>query len=693
MLALDPPVSGSSTFTQVWGCADPVTPDAAWDLTRRICPRSHVRVADRMAGGGVSGTYRATRPLTQTVPDGPWAVPLAGDDLEFVLVCLDLDAGGDEAVAALTPHLDALDIPHVVTASGGPGHRHIWWAMAPGHALPPDTARLLATSARRVAPSLDITPLCNPRSGCVRPPGAPHATGTHSTILTGTLDALTTPTVTGGQVGNLIASLSAAGGLTPADTTAPTPATATVAHDADGHPYLTGTRRPLCSSATTALQQDLAAGQDASPIAWTVLIGAVRARWHLSDLYPHLAAAGLEHVRTRPAPGGRTPRSRAEQARVLAADWARAVADVAATGTVTTSDDAELTARASRVVATVTRLRDKAAASPGRWQQRSGASDRRVLTVVLATCLHALRLDVSLDVRSIALQAGIGRQTAADALVRLTDDGWLHSTDPAGDGRGTTWNLGPQPVDQGRENTTRELSTDFQHQTWTHRPHRAGHSTPTPHDQPSPALNPDLIWTTRGHLLTDLTSWLDHARHDTFTTTSTTPDGSRWCGLGLHAGNVYADTQTLAGRDQQPVTATNLTPGHDGPARTHVARHLTHLARAGLLRLVDSAGGPRVTCYRRDRRDTAAAHLGVAGVLTARAARYRIERDAWTWWTAELAYMTTQPRHRWRRPPHLAQPALITAPTRIWPPHPRTGGRADWAQARRQLTSRYGAAA
>lgn len=67
-----------------------------------------------------------------------------------------------------------------------------------------ESVATLARLARHLCPTLDIAPLSNPTTGCVRPPGAPHRSGGRSVVLRGDTTALTTPTGTRAQVGALI---------------------------------------------------------------------------------------------------------------------------------------------------------------------------------------------------------------------------------------------------------------------------------------------------------------------------------------------------------------------------------------------------------------------------------------------------------------------------------------------------------
>src|SRR4051812_49919898 len=86
---------------------------------------------------------------------------------------------------------------------------------------------------------------------------------------------------------------------------------------------------------------------------------------------------------------------------------------------------------------------------------------------------------------------------------------------------------------------------------------------------------------------------------------------------------------------------------------------LDRLADAGLIRC-DAYGRWRSGHTTLDR---AADRLGVAGILDQRAARYRLEREAWAWWRGELGRRAPPPAAQ-RRPPD-------PPPRPVLPPVPR----------------------
>jgi len=181
-------------------------------LTRALSPRPTVRVADVDACGTAINTYTRTARTTGDRPDAPWAVYLADPAGLFRLLVFDLDAAkGDPAADAATlgGWLNHAGIPHVVTVSGPSGGRHVWVACA--EAVDAATVDTLARLARARLLTLDLAPMANPVTGCVRPPGAPHRHGGTSTVLSGDLITLTSPTVTATDVARLVDQLAADG--------------------------------------------------------------------------------------------------------------------------------------------------------------------------------------------------------------------------------------------------------------------------------------------------------------------------------------------------------------------------------------------------------------------------------------------------------------------------------------------------
>ena len=381
-------------------------------------------MATRDAHGDVLNQYTSQHRIDGAEPDRPWAVYLAGTDHRFRLLAFDLDAKTDAAAAQRDAQLLAglladAGLPAVVCQSGPSGGRHVWVGLA--ESVDPETVATLARLARHLCPTLDLAPLTNPVTGCVRPPGAPHRAGGHSTVLSGQLNTLTQPTGTAAQVRQLVETLAQL--VTDAEPAQAIDPRTPLPLDHHGRLYLPGPRRPLPRVSAAALDEDAASG-DASAVLWRVLIGAAGARWRHADIAALAdTAPGLEHVRTYRDRSTRRPRGRGEAASVLARQWDKAVKYVASADR-QIGDDPTFDARADAIATRVRAVQTRADAAAGRWTRGGGPADRRVLDVLCVLALQAVSAAVEADTRRLALLAGIGRETARTALLRLAEDGW-----------------------------------------------------------------------------------------------------------------------------------------------------------------------------------------------------------------------------------------------------------------------------
>lgn len=427
----------------------------AWTLTRALSPRSHVRVQSRDASGALLPTYATTSPLTGPAPANPWAMPLADEHSTYHFVCLDLDGKSAPAAAqarldrsTLTTWLRTLGIAYVVCKSGGIGSGwHIWIALTePAQA---DAVRALAAQLALCCPTLDKSPLSNPRSGCVRPPGSPHASGGHSEVVEGHLGTLLRPTTTPDSLELLAALAADAVDALPQLAAADQDVLSRLPRDDQGEPYLSGPRRALPPASAAALATAPSPSDDASGVLMSVLLGMARARWHWADVLGALHHPGMEHARTtRGAAGTRIPRPRAgaqcPQA-VLARQWRRALAYVA-TRPDRAGDDPTYATRTHALAAHVEALQERADASPGRWSRRAHALARRVLDFLCLTALTAVTAAVDADIRRIALATGTNRDAAWRALQHLADEGWITRTHQGSGTQADTWTIDPQDV-------------------------------------------------------------------------------------------------------------------------------------------------------------------------------------------------------------------------------------------------------
>src|SRR5699024_6117741 len=144
--------------------------------------------------GEVLNQYSGFAAVDGAVPELPWAVHLADVRGRFQLLCFDLDGKTPEAAeqvqrdgALLVGLLGEARMEHVVCASGG-GGLHVWVALAVG--VEAGLVVSLARLVKHLCPSLDVAPLTNKDTGCVRPPGAPHRFGSPSTVVAGDVASL-----------------------------------------------------------------------------------------------------------------------------------------------------------------------------------------------------------------------------------------------------------------------------------------------------------------------------------------------------------------------------------------------------------------------------------------------------------------------------------------------------------------------
>ncbi len=615
-----------------------VSGDVAWDFTRAISPRTTVRVAAVDAYGEALNAYTGVRRIAHTAPSAPWAVYLAGPDQQYRLLGFDFDvkAGDAEGDAdRFSAFLTDVGIEHIVCVSGPTGGRHIWTSLV--EPLPAHIVADIAHLVRDLCPSLDVTPLTNPSTGCLRPPGAPHRYGGHSQVLQGDVSVLSGGGTQPSAVQRLVSALStrAWSGRDQAEARG-----TAVPHDSHGHPYLPGPRRPLPRFAAAALSEPAALG-DASTVLWSVLIGAAAAHWHLHEVAELVAdSPGLEHVRSVRDRAARTPRPArgpASTRSVLVRQWKKAVHHVA-TRRGHTGEDPTFDSRADRIAREIRAVQDRARATGGRWVTGGGPADRRVLDALCLLALKAVTTVVEADIRRLALLAGVGRETARTALHRLARDGWVSQRREAEGPHGAHWAVVVPTTVIHMESKSSRSQAD---------PRPAG-----------PAL--------RSALLQELEDRITAGTHDVFTLSP---------GLGLLAGNIYS--QLL----DTPLAL------HDVAYRVGVAAdfalaQLLQLVGAGVVR-EDTAGWRRLASAL----DSAAAARGVSGRLQGRARRYAMERELWAWWQAEKVWMDAPRRTGANRRPTPGQGVLVAvAETSRYGAHPRRAdGRADFRRAKQLL--------
>lgn len=612
----------------------------AWSLTAQISPRRLVRAAAVDADGQPLNAYPLVHPVTGVQPRTPWAVHLADAQGRYRLLCADLDAKSSaEAAAAdakrLTSVLSELGIQHLVCASGPTGGRHVWLGLR--ESLDAEVVCALAYLLKAWLPTLDVAPLVNPTSGCVRPPGAPHRLGGVSQVIAGSVRALTDATVTTEQVHALMSRIAEHVELA-APSAAP-PQRRRVA-EANGMPFLPGTKRPL-SAGCRALLNATPTG-DLSAVLWRVLCGAVAARWRFADIAEMADAPGLEHARTLRAGATRVPRparGRASPLAVLRRQWIRAVQTVAelTPGQPKEGTDASFELRAEVVAAIARTVQRRADATPGRWGcSRAGLAQRRILDALCLFHLQGVRAnEVDADIRRLALTCGLDRETARQSLLALASDGWISRTRVAAGRRGACWTIDPGGVVHTRVSGMLSQA------------------------DPRPAGTGPALRTVLSNQLVDR---LRASAHDAFATAG---------GLGLEAGSLYG---RLA--DSLDTVQCSQVQGWSIDKTTML------LDRLGSVGLVEWRG----CSWQRagDELDRVAIDLGTEGVGRRRSVLYGVERALWAWWLEEFDVMcAARLRPRRRRPRDPLRQGIS------WPVHPRRrDGKADYVAAREALQSR-----
>lgn len=420
-------------------CSDHVTTTptstiAWWESL--VCvwsPRPYVRVDPRKAH-----TFATTRRLTDGAPaDGmPYALHLTDEAGRFRLLALDFDAhhAGSTAttdLSACTTALTAAGIEHLVCSSGPGGGYHVWIRLST--AISPARLAPLVDAFTAAWPSLDPGPLTNPRTGCVRAPGAPHRSGGTSMPLG---DTSIRP-VSLRRLRTVLTHLQ----NPPHTTTAPPAANSAlpVHVDVQGHPHLAGPRRPLPTRLRALAAAPITAAQDASAIGWSILLACAHARMQHHDV--HRAAftdhwPGLEFLRTqRTTRGDRTPRL--DGGAELERQWAKAVTAASYNPRTTSAPSTARRIAEHTVAGLLTRMNT----APRWWTGKTGAQNRLVLLALAARTLAAATEAVHFSERDWALTAGLTRDTLADRLKELAQHGWIERTQRSAGPWAAVWRI------------------------------------------------------------------------------------------------------------------------------------------------------------------------------------------------------------------------------------------------------------
>lgn len=609
----------------------------AWELTRRIAVRPYVQKAAPEANGrvhaGSANTYSLKHALSPTCPETPWYIHLADENGLFWLLCFDFDgkqggAGSPEFVEAAQDQADALSallttlrIAHVHCQSSSSEGRHIWIALAQGADVALTSA--LAAAAKANYKQLDQGMLSNRVTGGARPPLSPHRNGSSSRVLAGDVGNLTLRSTTLEQLQQLTEQLQKQRPTPLPDFSAEQPAAAHTAH------------REL-SRWGEAQMATAGGGTNPSETAFRCLLAAVNAGWDFSDaLRAAHTAPGMEHFRTKNT-GPDRPRRKRTNAQLharLEKAWPKAQAIAALRRPLPPprpqKDLTELDAIVTAAAAVLNGFR----VTPGRWGKTLGrVSERSVLASIAYLTLQTGKSTVAAAARDLGPMAGIAASTAADALTRLQEAGFVELVRDHSGSNANEYQL------SGHFSTAPDKTR----------------TQPNQHPRP-----PSELFTLRSVIVDQLEELLTDRRHDVFT----------YQGLGHYAGLVYAHIA-------------NGTPGTVESIRQALGMSARHaIASLSLLRahrlIVRLKGG--WTRAKRDFRARVARILGVAGVLEQRLDRYRVDRQLWAWWQADYAIMSGRPREKPPRPHVTSRPlefrtveySAVALGEKLWPRYPR----------------------
>mgnify|MGYP000847068624 CR=1 FL=1 len=582
-------------------------------------------------------------PFPADLPDFPVAMYLADPHGTYRFLAFDFDStqtpsiGLADSIAdalAFTSTLRSLNIPHLVTASGSQWGRHVWIRMAEPVAA--GAVRSLARLTKQLHSSLDLSPLTNPRTGCVRLPASAHRSGTCSTPVLSDPDGDPNEALAALSLGATMLDLSRLSKhltmmltvLNTAGTTEPTPQPKPrTSRKSPSLEVLTGptiveTRAPAIrcnleddarhAALHAALSTPIRPRDDHSGPAFSALLRMAANGWRTDDvLSAARTAPALEYLRTgRYGSTGRVQRPDIDRFalrqwdRALAA-WNRWTQKHPRRAETTTDKGGRLRAH---------QIQHAAGTDPTQWSGNAGVHRRCVLDALCLIAWETGRTEFDIDQRRLALTAGVTQPTASRALSWLRENGWITRVDTCRGTRSDRYRLDLPPV---------EVRTE---------------------SQGVPA--PDPLLGTRLH------QTLLHARHDLWTSP----------GLGGACGATHR--AVLSGHH----STSSLSQATGLPAAT-VTRHLRLLQDLGLVTRCGRAVKKVVSAMA-----AAAVKLGVAGVIEARQRLYTAESLMWEWWQRELA---------WRRAPRSRKPVRAEHPFPLLRGRFPAGedGRADFAGA------------
>lgn len=593
------------------------------DIARAITPRPDVARQARRDGKQYKNEYRQ-RNWPSAAPTAPVAVYLAREGRYYALA-IDIDAPGTEGARqalVLSATLTAAGIDHVEAESGPSGRRHIICTWPSG--LQAREVALVARRLQDIAPDLDPSPLLNPATGCIRPPGAAHRNGGASRLITPRDEALRR--LRQGNEPEAFTRLQDALGIT----AAPESPDATPAKDwaaltrlphVGGEPRLLRPYRDLTTDEHNRMRTDGAEpGADRSRATARATLIAVNAGWSCDQfltLVVDPAYAAFDHLRRRNVNGTLVPRHDIDAA--ARRMWRRRLLyalNHPANGTAPTVPSVEACARAAAATT---------------WKGQGGPREHAVLEALITYARHIGSDTISKDIRSLADKAGASKSAVAAALQRLLRDGWIQLVTPAAGRLAATYRLTvPAAIGErdSSSNTGRTLD-------------------PTP---PTPV-------STGQSTTPPFTLGFTHRAHDALTSE----------GFGHYAGLLL---DLLAA---QPLKFNEIVIRTGWDPRT-VRKHLRRLASKALVLPGE------MWKVLPGRLDDAARSLGVTGTVQRRRDRATHDRITWAWWLADFtAERGWTSRRRLRTPGYRTTRTGVPCPAM---PFPLTDdGRRDWRAA------------
>ncbi|MGY2092783.1 hypothetical protein [Nocardia gipuzkoensis] len=177
---------------------------AAQEAFARLAPLLAARRSMRLWNPSLDRYNDRARTLTRKLPDQPAAVPIYRDG-RTRLLALDFDSNRDCPVAVDRDVERCLQWlreagGRAITDHSTSGGRHILIPLPLGDTLDPIEAETLVRALAARLPSLDITPILNPATGCITPPGSRCKQGGYRRLdgsLDDALDTLTTRSAPG----------------------------------------------------------------------------------------------------------------------------------------------------------------------------------------------------------------------------------------------------------------------------------------------------------------------------------------------------------------------------------------------------------------------------------------------------------------------------------------------------------------